>query len=84
MIRFCTGDYYGNLLIKGRLKGTLKNWIEYYLKEREMRTVVKDEKSEWREVKKGVPQETVLAPITFLIYVNNMTEGVSSYISVCR
>ena len=35
----------------GELKGTLKNWMEDYLKEREMRTVVKDEKSEWRSEK---------------------------------
>ena len=64
------------------LKGTLKNWMEDYLKEREMRTVVKDEKSECRKVKSGVPQGSVLAPIMFLVYVNDMTEGVSSYISL--
>ena len=42
----------------GRLKETLKNW-----KEGEMRTAVKNEKSEWREVKSGIPQGSVLAPI---------------------
>ena len=30
-----------------------------------MRTVVKDETSEWMEVKRGVPQGSVLAPIMF-------------------
>ena len=67
----------------GRLKGRLKNWKEDYLKGREIRTVVQDEKSEWREVESEVPQESVFAPIMFLVvYVNEMTEGVNNYISL--
>ena len=66
----------------GGLKETLKNWMEHYLKGREMRTVVKYEQSKWKEVKNGVPQGSVLAPIMFLIYVTDMTEGVSSYTSM--
>ena len=65
----------------GGLKATLKNWMEDYLKGREMRTVVKDEKSELRGIKSGVPQGSVLAMIVFLVYVNDKTEGINSYIS---
>ena len=56
--------------------------MEDYLKGREIKTVVKDEQSEWREVKSGVPQGSVLISIMLLVYVNDMTEGVSSYISL--
>ena len=46
-----------------------------------MRTVIKDEKLEWIEVKSGVSQQSVLASIMFLVYVNDLTE-VSSYINL--
>ena len=39
-----------------RKKERKKKWMEDCLKGRVMRTVVKDEKSEWREVKSGVSQ----------------------------
>ena len=40
-----------------------------------MGTLVKDEKSEWREVKRGVPQGSVLTSIMFLVQINDMTRS---------
>ena len=48
-----------------RTEGTIRNWMEDYLKGRKMRTVVKDEKSEWRELKNGLSQRSILALIIF-------------------
>ena len=67
---------------RGGLKGTILKWMKDYLQGREMSTVIRDSKSSWCEVTSGVPQGSVLAPIMFQIYINDMTEGLNSYINL--
>ena len=54
------------LKTQGGVDGKLLSWMENYLKGRQMRTVIRDKMSKWRNVTSGVPQGSVLAPIMFL------------------
>ena len=68
----------------GGVDGALLEWMSDFLQGRQMSTVIRGTASQDREVTSGVPQGSVLAPIMFLIYVNDLGEDIShnSYINM--
>ena len=59
------------------ITGKIHRWIKDFLGNKTQEVVVNGSKSEHRIVEFGVPQGTVLGPLLFLIYINDIESQIS-------
>ena len=65
-------------LQENRISGNLLKVLKHFLTNRKQRVVLNGQSSSWTNVKAGVPQGSNLRPLLFSIYINDLTDSLSS------
>ena len=64
------------------IEGNLYNLIESFLCDRFQRVVLNGQNSKWEKISAGVPQGSILGPLLFLIYINDISENLESNVKL--
>ena len=62
------------------MSGSLLSWLGSYLSNRRQRVTLPGTQSNWNYIHVGVPQGSILDPLLFLLYINDIVKDIKSNI----
>ena len=77
--------WHQGLLYKLKQNGISGNLLEIltgFLKDRKQRVVLNGQNSLWANIEAGVPQGSILGPLLFLIYINDLPDNQSTNVKL--
>ena len=66
----------------GCIDDTVLKWFESYLSNRRQQVVINGETSDTKSINAGVPQGSILGPMLFPIYINDIVNNISCNIKL--
>ena len=69
-------------LEKNGVSGNLFQLIKSFLSGRFQRVLLNGQTSDWETIQAGVPQGSILGPLFFLIYINDLTDNLNSNVKL--